>query len=213
MKRDIDLLDGVEHSSASTYAALASFKQAFKTTLGVDMKWVQHTNKRKAIERAKGSSKLPYAYFNVSALGVDTEDGTIQHIRRQSQGSGIQYEEGGHTKKVFPFPMKIAIEAFYLTDSLMEAVSFIERVSLVNATRVLSSRITYPNGLNYEVNVFSDSVDVPLPEVNHDDESAAGIYTINLSYQLKTKMLIFKDGPKINNRGQILRGIKFEPLQ
>lgn len=212
--REKDLLDGVEYSSASTYGALASFKKAFREQLGFKhFPWIQHNHKKKAMTAIKGNAKLPYVYFTLRSVGINTEIGSAQNIRRQSMGSGVSYTEDGVVKKVFPFDCVIRLEAHYVTDDLMGAISFCERVSLINHTRTLSSKIVYSNGLSYDVNVFSDSVQLDIPDYDLDDESNAGIIDIPLNYELKTKMLVFKEGPKINSRGTILRGIHFEPIQ
>lgn len=211
--RQKDLLDGVEYASASTYAALKSFKKAFMEQIGVgDFPWIQHNQRKKAIKAVQGSGRFPYSCFKLTNLGINREIGSAQQIRRHSNGSGVSYTEDGTVHKVFAFDMVIRVEAHYYTQDLMDAISFCERVSLINISRTLSSKITYQNGIEYDVNVFSDSVELDIPEVDLDSESDAGIIDIPINYELKTKMMIFKEGPKINSRGQILRGIKFEPL-
>tara|TARA_Y100001963_G_C6781013_1_gene449856 strand:+ start:888 stop:1526 length:639 start_codon:yes stop_codon:yes gene_type:complete len=211
--RNIDLLDGVEHSSASTWVALNCFQENFKSVFGIKhFPFVQHNSKKKAIKAAKGSLKMPYAFFNLSQIGVDPEVANIQNIRRMSSASAISDAQGGMSHKVFAFPFNIDVRAVYVADDIFQAISFVERASLVNHSRIMSSKIKYPNGIEYDMNVYSDSITMPVNELDLDSETDSGVFNVELQYQLRTKMVVFKDGPKINNQGYITTGIKFEPL-
>jgi len=208
--RSIDFLDGVEKSDAPLLATLLGFRTQVQNHLRIKkFPLIFDDDPKGAIKRAyAGSISLPYGYWRISSMNLSEDDQAIQQIKRAGSGFSMPDLEDAVINKDFLFRANIEVECTYINDDPREVLAFVERLMIVNATRMLTFEIHLPTGSNWTVTPFASEKGASIPQATREDEGKPGVMEVTFSYRLSTKTGLIKPVAKINNDGHITTNTK-----
>ena len=203
--RSIDFLDGVEKSDAPLLATLLGFRQQVRNHLQIKkFPLIFDDDPKGAIKRAYGgSSKYPYGYWRINSMNLDEETQATMQIKRAGIGFSMSDLEDATINKNFLFRSNIEVECTYVNDDPREVMAFVERLMIVNATRMLTFEIKLPGGAEWTVTPYANEKGASIPQATREDESKPGALEVIFSYRLSTKTGLVKPVAKINNDGHI----------
>lgn len=203
-----DLLAGTESNSVPLLATLHGVKKSFCSNLGLESCRVITHDNQKSILSDEAGQRYPYAYLKLNSIGIIKDSLPNKSIRRN--GSSIQATIGRNITidKGYLFPARISTELVFATDSLMDAIKYIEKVAILSAFDGFSFELKMPEVSSFMVSVFGEAEDVNIPQSVRESESDPSAFEIVVPFRIETKLGIIKQVAKVNNENILTSNVE-----
>lgn len=212
-----DNIDRILDRNSAAYLTLTVYRDAVKRFFGIDRlpmiqsQDVKREVRRKAIgsENDQVSNIYPYAYFNITSLGLVKDHLAVKTVARASRGFTMDELSEAVIKKAYMFPATIEVELHYVTNDLIRAIDFSTRALIVAATGKLNARVTH-DGISWVIatSFAGDSISFPRPDKDLEEDPEG--YDIIVPCTISTQLGVMRDVPKINNRGKVTTQLEVE---
>ena len=197
-----DLLSGKNTKESPLYASLYGARLSLQKSLGLKtLSIIQHDNDKRILEQF--GSRYPYAFMRMTSLSIVKDMQNNRLIKRT--GSMIQAEviDTITIHKGYLFDAKINMELVFVTDQMVDALTYIEKLAILSATDSFTFTIRLPNSSEWQASIVFESEDFAIPQAVLEDEENPKALELNYSFYLKTKIGLIKQVSKINNEGRV----------
>ena len=200
--KSFDSLSGAKSKESPLYASLYGTKVSLAKNLGLDsVPLVQHDNDKRVL-RANGG-KFPYAFLRVDSMRIDLDAQNVKQIKRSGSMIQAQQDDVLTIFKGYLFPATISLTLVFVTDDLIDALTYIEKLAILAATDTLSFEIKVPGSSSWMASIVFESNDFSIPASVLEDEENPKSMELSYPFVLKTKMGVIKPVSKINNEGRV----------
>ena len=212
-----DNIDRILDRNSAAYLTLTVYRDAIKRFFGIDRlpliqsQDVKREVRRKTIgsENDQVSNIYPYAYFNITSIGLVKDHLAVKTIARASRGFTFDDLSEAVVKKAYLFPSTLEVELHYVTNDVVKAMDFSTRALIVAATGKLNARVTHDGASWIVATAFSsDSISFPRPDKDLEEDPEG--YDIIVPCTISTQLGVMRDVPKINNRGKVTTDVGVE---
>lgn len=209
-----DNIDRIVDKNSAAYLTLTVYRDAIKRFFGINrLPLIQSQDvKREVRKHEVGSNNdqvqniYPYAYFNITNIGLIKDHLAVKTIARASRGFTFDELSNAVIKKAYLFPSVINVELHYVTNDLVRAIDFSTRAMIVAATGKLNARVEL-DGASWIIQTAFDGDSISFPRPDKDLEEDPEGYDIVMPCTINTQLGVMRDVPKVNNRGTVTSNI------
>lgn len=212
-----DNIDRIVDRNSAAYLSLTAFREAAKRFLGIDhLPMIQSQDVKRALRKYDTESInkqvqniYPFAYFNITRVGLDRDGPATKNIARASRGATLDDLENAFIKEAYLFPASISVELHYVTNDLIRALDFSTRAVIVAATGKMNTRVEHDGASWFVYMQYGDyAVDFPRPDKDAEEDPEA--FDLTISCDIITNLGVMRTVPKVNNRGRVTQSVKVD---
>lgn len=211
-----DNIDKIIDRNSAAYLSLTAFRESAQRFFGIEhMPLVQSQDVKRWLRTVADTGSVnkqtqsiyPFAYFNITRIGIERDNHATKTIARAGRGQTFDQIENAFVTNAYMFPATISVEMHYLTNDLIRAIDFATRAVIVAATGKLNTKVQLNGAEWFVTSQFNDyAVDFPRPDKDMEEDPEAFDLTINCD--LKTNLGVMRAVPKVNNRGHVTTSTK-----
>lgn len=198
-----DLIAGTESNSVPLLATLHGAKKSFCSNLGLESCRVITHDNQKSILETEAKQRYPFAYLKLNSIGIKRDSLPNKNIRRH--GSSIQATIGRQITidKGYLFPSMLSTELTFITDDIMDAVKYIEKLAILSAFDGFSFELKMPEVTGFMVGIFQEGDSINIPQAVRESEENPAAFEIVVPFTIETKLGIVKQVAKVNNDAEL----------
>lgn len=203
-----DLLSAVKNAQTPLFLTLIGFRKTISRHLGLrTLPFILHDNP-KAVVRREQNREYPYGFFRLNGFEILRDGQANKTLRRHGSTLTLDDITDAAISKGYLFPCMLGVELHFIHNDPQEVLHLIEKTSILGAVDGFSYKVTMPGSSDWVVGVQMNEGPIDIPQVELESETDAAAFDITLNFNLRTRVGVVKDVPKINNEGAVTQNIK-----